>query len=41
MILCVRRLRENGSPVILIINCVLWSVFYCVLLSASAGQYTE
>ena len=45
--LCVRRVPADGTPVpkhvgvILIVNFVLWFVFYCILLSAFVGRYAE
>jgi hypothetical protein len=47
LILCVRRLPEDATPVskhvglILIVNCVLWFIFYCVLLSTFGGHCIE
>jgi hypothetical protein len=47
VILCVRRLPEDGTPVpkhvgvIVIMNCVLWFVFRCNVLSAFVGHCTE
>ena len=47
MIFCVCRLPEDGTqaPIyveaILIMNCVVWFVIYCILLFAFAGQYIE
>jgi len=44
---CVRRPPEDGTlvpkhvGVILIMNCVLWCVFYCILLREFLGQYIE
>ena len=47
MILCVCRLPEDATQVPkhvgvkLIMNCVLWFVCYCVILSAFVDLYTE
>lgn len=47
MMLCVRTIPEEDNPVpkyeamILIMNCVVWFVLYCPLLSAFIGQYIE
>ena len=47
MALCIHRIPEDDTPVlkhvgvIIIMNCVIWCVFYCMLLLAFVGQYTE
>jgi hypothetical protein len=47
VIFCVRRIPEDDTPlskhvgVILIMDCDVWSVYYCILLSALFGQCTE
>ena len=47
MILCVCRLPEDGAQepkhvgLILIMNLVLFCVFYCILLSAFVGHNTD
>ena len=39
---CLSRLPEGGTLVpILITNCILWFVFYCIVLCKFVGWYTE